>query len=304
MAARMKLLCSLLCIIALPALAQTPPSFEFKKPPKTEEVEWNVQAKLGLLVSGGNSQAVSLSMGGTASRKSHGNRLLLDAGLAYARSQLRIASDVNGDGFIGPDEILTQTQTTTQSWSVQGRYDRFFGGDENSAFVSARVSADPPAGKELLAGGQLGYSRQLFKDDTFETLGELGYDFTSEKDTDLPRVAIHSLRAYVQQSVRLSKTSNFVLKVEALENLNSEDAPYESDGSDTVPSFADLRVNGNASLNVAINSRFSVALGLTLRYDHAPALRAPFSLPYAPGFRPFAERLDTLTEAALVVTLL
>jgi hypothetical protein len=300
---------SLVVLVAaalLPVAGLAQPKFEFKKlDPEVKDVVWNVQAKAGLLVSGGNSQSVSLSAGGTASRKSDGNRFLLEAGVAFARSQLRLAQDADGSGSISEDEIQTQTQTTTKAWTVGGRYDRFFGGaDQNSAFVSARVSADTPAGKELLAGGQVGYSRQIFKSDTFETLGELGYDFTSEKDVDLDAVAIHSLRAYLQQSVRISETSTFVIKAEALENLNSEGAPYEPDHNMTVPSFADLRVNGSASLNVAINTHFSIALGVTLRYDNAPALRPPFALPYAAGYTPFADKLDTLTEAALVVTLL
>lgn len=288
----------------VPAIALADPAFSFTKPDDTKAVVWNAQAKAGLLVSGGNSQSVSFSAGGTASRKADGNRFLLEAGVAYARSQLRIAQDSDNSGTIGPSEIDTQTQTTTQAWNVGARYDRYFGGDKNSGFLSAKFSSDKPAGKELLAGGQIGYSRQLFKSDRLETLAELGYDFTSEKDTGLDAVAIHSVRGYLQQSVRLSDTSNFVLKVEALENLNSENAPYEPDGNSTVPSFADLRVNGSAALNVAINSRFSIALGVTLRYDNAPALRPPFALPYDTGFTPFADKLDTLTEASLVVTLL
>jgi putative salt-induced outer membrane protein YdiY len=295
---------TVLAAALLPAIALADPAFTFNKPEDVKAVVWNAQAKAGLLLSGGNSQSVSLSAGGTASRKSDNNRFLLEAGIAYARSQLRIASDVDGNGSIGPSEIQTSTQTTTQAWNIGGRYDRFFGGDQNSAFLSARIASDKPAGKELLGGGQIGYSRQIFKSDRFETLGELGYDFTSEKDVDLDAVAIHSLRGYLQQSVRLSETANFVLKVEALENLNSENAPYEPDGNSTVPSFADLRVNGSAALNLAINTRFSVALGFTVRYDNAPALRPPFAVPYEAGFQPFADKLDTLTEAALVVTLL
>lgn len=288
----------------VPAVALADPAFSFNKPDDTKEVVWNVQAKAGLLLSGGNSQSVSLSAGGTASRKSDDNRFLLEAGVAYARSQLRIAQDTDNNGTIGPSEIETTTQTTTQAWNVAGRYDRFFGGDANSAFLAARFSSDKPAGKDLLAGGQIGYSRRIYKNDRFETLGELGYDYTSEKDTGLDAVSIHSLRGFLQQSIRLSDTANFVLKVEALENLNSEDAPYEPDHNTTVPSFADLRVNGGAALNVAINTRFSIALGFTLKYDNAPALRPPFALPYDADYTPFADKLDTLTEAALVVTLL
>ena len=38
-----------------------------------------------------------------------------------------------------------------------------------------------PAGKELVAGGQVGYSRQVYKDDHNRLVAELGYDMSLEQ---------------------------------------------------------------------------------------------------------------------------
>jgi putative salt-induced outer membrane protein YdiY len=299
----------ILMVALAPALvfAQT---FDFQKPTDDKkEPKWDVQAKAGLLAASGNSKSISFTVGGTAAHTWSSNRLLLEAGIAFARSQLLIANDGNGNGVIDPDEIERITQTTTKAASAKLRYDRFFGGaDQNSAFLSARVASDPPAGKQIVGGTQLGYSRQIFKSERFETIGELGYDFTYEKDEDAPPamtpgVSIHSLRAYLQESVRFPPQIGAALKFELLENLNSETAPNE-DGTDTVGTFKDMRINAGATLNAALTSKVSLAFGFTVRYDAAPSLRPAFSLPYAPGFRPFADKLDTLTEASLVVTLL
>ena len=304
----MKALLSLLVLVPAIALADEP-KFDFQKPVEAKKVTWDVQAKAGLMVASGNSKSISLTAGGTASRKSDGNRFLLEAGIAFARSQILFANDANGDGVVGPTELERITQTTTKSANAKARYDRFFGGaDENSGFVSARVASDPPAGKQILGGGQLGYSRLIFKSDRFETVGELGYDFTYEKDEDAPPavtpgVSIHSLRAYLQETIRFPPQIGAALKFELLDNLNSENAPNE-DGTDTVGSFQDVRINAGATLNAAINSKVSLAFGFTVRYDGAPSLLPAFKLPFAPGFRPFADKLDTLTEASVVVTLL
>jgi len=43
---------------------------------------------------------------------------------------------------------------------------------------------------------------------------------------------------------------------------------------------------------------------VTGKYDTEPAPLPPFALPYAAGFSPRAEKLDVITEAALIVSFL
>lgn len=96
--------------------------------------------------------------------------------------------------------------------------------------------------------------------------------------------------------------------VEALFNLNREgSAPNVNTAMPGVSAFHDTRVNGKVGLTTTVFSRPSVAFGFTLRYDQNPAPRpipsgAPAGLPYATGFQPFSDSIDTLAEATLIYT--
>ena len=39
----------------------------------------------------------------------------------------------------------------------------------------------------------------------------------------------------------------------------------------------------------------------TARYDNVPAPLAKFALPFAPGFEPVSDKLDTITKVSLMV---
>jgi hypothetical protein len=172
--------------------------------------------------------------------------------------------------------------------------------------VSAQVSADQPAGKELVVGGQIGYSRELYKTKTIEALGELGYDLSYEAypgDTTPDSVTVHSLRVFTGYSQKLSGATSVSTSVEALFNLNEEKAPTP-DGSNKVSAFDDTRVNWKTGVTTSLYKALSLSVSYLVKYDHAPAPRAPFKLPYAMGFRPFAETLDTVAELALVMNFL
>src|SRR5262245_9203010 len=161
-----------LCVSAR-APAQSNPSFQFGKAEAVKEIEWKAQTKLGFIATSGNSQTLTFNLGASLSRKQAGNKLALDAGAAYARSSVLVFQDRNGNMLIdGPNELARQDTTTANSWFTKLRYDRFFS-QHNSAYLSALASADQPAGKDFAGGGQVGYSRQLYKDDSHEVLAEL-----------------------------------------------------------------------------------------------------------------------------------
>ena len=51
--------------------------------------------------------------------------MALEAGAAYARSSLLVATDAGMDGFIGPGEVDHVGKTTANAWFGKARYDRF-----------------------------------------------------------------------------------------------------------------------------------------------------------------------------------
>jgi hypothetical protein len=272
-------------------------AFEYGKHEDVKGVEWKATASAGMILTTGNSRALALSGSALLSRRDGDNKLSLEGSGAFARSEVQIAIDRDGSMTVGPDEIERDTQTTAKNWTAKMRYDRFFGA--NSLFVSGRLGADQPAGKTLYGGGQVGYSRQVYKDDIHEIVSEIGYDFTYESyvSANADNLAIHSARVFLGYNAKLSADTGFLANIEALFNLNSESGP-----TGEISPFEDTRFIAKAALTTKLVSKVSFRFSFTAKYDNAPAPLPPFSLPYDPGFNPLADKLDALTEAALIVS--
>ncbi len=299
--------------LAASASAQTPPVAKFDfQPPPPKDVDWKVQAKGGFLMTSGNSRAQSGTFSLDGSRQQGSNKVSLNGGIAYGKSDvlvpvLDVAGDVTGFG--------RQAQTTTNEWKTRGRYDRFLT-PNNAAYVLGQMGGDKIAGKRLYGGGQLGYSRQVYKSDAHTAVAELGYDFSYESYVQSPGrtvdpVAIQSARLFVGELYALTKETGFSGSVEALFNLNKEDALDASDGTGMtkgVGAFKDTRVIGKLGLTTVLRKSLSFGFGFTVKFDQNPAARPlPASAGgamYAAGFQPFADKVDTLTEATLIYTFL
>jgi hypothetical protein len=289
------------------------PTYEYGKPPEKAKpaVEWKVQAKGGLLLTTGNSQTGSGTFALDSSRQSGMNKLSLNGGVAYGRSRIMVPV-ADAAGMTGA--LDRQSQTTTNQWKARGRYDRFIT-ENNSAYALAQIGADRIAGKELFGGGQAGYSRQLVKNTEHTLVAELGYDFSYESYVQSPGkppidgVSIHSARLFVGELWTLSKETGISASGEALFNLNKEQALNANDnsgGTKGVDAFKDTRLIGKLGVTTLLHKSLSLALGFTIKYDENPA---PFPLPsgampYSAGFLPFADKVDTLTEATLIYTFL
>ncbi|HKE13726.1 MAG TPA: DUF481 domain-containing protein [Kofleriaceae bacterium] len=287
-----------------PAADPTQPKFTFTSKEdaaalaKAAVVEWKLAAQGSLLLSTGNSRATAIGAGLSASRKASRNKFTLEGAAAYARSRLLLATDANGNGTIEPGEISRPSQTTTRSWLARGRYDRYLTA-ANALYGAASIGADEPAGKQLVGGGQVGYSRQVFRDGVHLLVAEAGYDYTYEDQVLGDGVSIHSLRVFAGYTAKLSADTGFEVSAEELSNLNHLDG-----AAGEVGAFEDNRVNGKLALTTKLLLDISFRVAFEARYDHAPAPRPPFALPYADGFTPLAEELDTRTEATLIVSFL
>jgi len=305
------------------ARAQANPTFQFGKPDEvkkddkkgeTPKVEWKVQAKAGVLLTSGNSQSQNATMGLDASRKEGNNKLALDGGLAYGRSTLISPIYDNPAMPTEIDGIARESITTTNNWFSKGRYDRFFTAN-NAGYASAEAAADKIAGKTFFGGGQIGYSRQLLADKLQLLVAEIGYDFSYESYVQQPgktldAVSIHSARLFVGDTLKLTAATGISASVEAFFNLNKEGAALNVNTDQPgVDAFKDTRVIGKAALTTNLHKQLSIAFGFTLRYDQNPA---PLPVPsgaapgsaYAAGFQPFADKVDTMTEATLIYTFL
>jgi hypothetical protein len=314
------------------AVAQTTPTFTYAKPeevkvaavttppppPPPPAVEWKAQVKGGFLMTSGNAQTTGTSAAGNVSRKEGNNRLAIDAGAAYGRSNV-VAPVIVTDMTVTP---ATNTITgighknieTNNNWFTKGRYDRFFTLN-NSGYVSAQAAGDEVAGKTFYGGGQIGYSRQVYKSEMHLLVAELGYDLSYERYVQNPGpthdpVSVHSARIFAGETLTLTKATGITASVEALFNLNREGSALQYPSATLgVDAFKDTRVNGKLGLTTTLYKRMSISFGFLIRYDQNPApLPIPSGSPpnamFMNGFVPFADRVDTQTSATLVYTFL
>lgn len=301
------------------ARAQSNPTFTFAKPEdakvaaNTPPVEWKAQVKGGLMVTSGNSQTTNGSFAAIASRKEGNNKLALEGAAAYGHSS--VITPVY-DALV-PTQIDALTRTgvvTTNNWLLKGRYDRFFT-PNNSGYASGQAAADKIAGKSFFGGGQIGYSRQLYKSLMHTAVAEIGYDFSYERYVQAPGktrdpVTIHSARLFAGETLKLTPETGLNASVEAFLNLNKENKALSvSSGAPGVDAFHDTRIVGKVGVTTTLMKRLSIGFGFTLKYDQNPApLPIPSgSLPgssFASDFQPFAEKVDTLTEVNLIYTFL
>ena len=305
-----------------PASAQTNPAFVFAKPeevkvgapppPPVDKVEWKAQVKTGTTATSGNSQSVNATAGLSVSRKQGANKFAFDAAAAYGESNIIVPVFDDAANPMTITSLERRSTTTNDNWLSKARYDRFFT-TNNAGYVSAQVGGDRIAGKSLMFGGQIGYSRQLLKNDTHTLVSEIGYDYSNEHYVPQPMrtldpVSIHSARLFVGETMKLSDASALNASVEAFLNLNREGAAINAETrTPGVDPLHDTRVVGKATLTTTLWKRLSIALGFTVRFDQNPAPRpvpsgSPAGSMYSAMTFPFANRTDTLGEMALVYT--
>ena len=312
-----------LCVLSfctLPTVARADdPKFEYGKAEEVKDVkavQWNASAQAGFILTSGNSRTSTLSFGATASRKAGDNKFSLDGMASYGQSDIKIAVDSNGDNKVGENEIVTQSTVTTNAWLVKARYDRFLT-EKNSLFVTARLGGDAVAGKTVIAGAQIGYSRLLLKTGMHELAGEVGYDFSYEsyEADNVESLSIHSARLFVGYTGTLTADTQLTAAAELLTNVSDEDtAPNDTNGDGNVGDetelgvdrFADNRLTAKVALTTKITSDISFRFGFTAKLDTAPAPLPNIagSDGYEMGFQPIAEELDTITEAQLIINLI
>ena len=186
---------------------------------------------------------------------------------------------------------------------MRGRYDRFLT-LHNSLYVVGFIGADRPAGKQLVFGGQAGYSRQIIGTDTTKLVAEIGYDFTSEEPVGADSFQVHSARGFLGYSGKLSEDTSLDASVEGLANVNTYAVPLLPDtgAAGDVDRFEDYRILGRVALTTKLRSNISFRFGFEARYDNVPN---PLGLPIIPaGVLIPSQELDTKTDASLIISFL
>ncbi len=306
-------------LLSMPAFAQPTPKFEAAAAPSDDgkpHVEWAAQVKGGLLLTSGNAQSTNGNLTLNVSRRAGDNRLAIDGMAAYGESNNRVIAPMP----MSAADVTREEVPVTNMMLARGRYDRFLTA-RNALYLLGQVGRDKIAAKKLFGGAQAGYSRLLIANESHEVVSEIGYDFSYESYTaaGVDSVAIHSARLMVGEVWKVSDDTGVYANAEVLFNLNREtnalDAgvstppgvvpgqplpmpipPFIDDG---VAPFKDTRVNAKTGITTKLWKDLSFGFGVTVRYDQNPALLAQ-----SPAYRAFANTLDVIVDASLIVSLL
>jgi hypothetical protein len=300
------------------ALAQANPKFEYLKKADADKAQWKASASAGALLATGNANSFTVNGSGSIARVDPRNKLALDVNGAWGQTTTTTFVDridpstMMGNGAVDDaGELGNETKTTTQVWAVKLRYDRFFS-PNNVGYLSTLVGSNELAGKRLFGNAQIGYVRQLYHSDRNELFLEAGYDFTYEfykEGSDPSWLPIHSLRLFFGHNLKLTPDTGLFTGIEGLFNVAPLDPPGFAKG--TVGPFEDTRINFKTALNTKLYKSLSFRFSFTALFDNIPAPRPlPPDIKLAKDAQgmevppPLAQKLDTLSEAALVVTFL
>jgi hypothetical protein len=291
-----------LALLAPPALADDPAYTYGKKDDvkDVKDVTWTGNVSAGLVSTTGNSQTTTATAGANVTRKDADNKFDGSLLFTYAHATTRVVDDANGNMMIDPGEVTTLTATSANNIAGKLRYDRYLT-ELNSIYVAALGLVDHPSGKAFQGGGQIGYSRSLYKTEHAEATAELGYDLSYLKVLDDGSTTIHSGRAFVGYKGK-APVSDAVIEasVEGLFNFNSITL-----GGRTAGAFGDTRLNGVVGVTTTLSTRISLAVSVNAKFDDFPAPIAKIgNLTFAPGYEIFADKLDTITKATLIITFL
>jgi putative salt-induced outer membrane protein YdiY len=278
------------------------PAFTYGKKDDVKDVAdavWTGKAEAGVVATTGNSRTTTATASANVTRKSTDNKFDGVVSGTFARASTLVASDDNMNGVIDQGELAHVSATSAENVAGKLRYDRYLT-DLNSLYVAALGLIDKPAAKAFQGGGQVGYSRSLYKSDTAEATAEVGYDLSYLAIVDDGSTTIHSARVFTGFKGKVRSDSTAEASVEALFNLNTVTI-----GGQEASAFEDTRINTTLSLTTALSSKISFSVSYTAKYDRVPAPLAPIGgLKFADGYTPRAETTDTITKASLIVTFL
>ncbi|MCC6872908.1 MAG: DUF481 domain-containing protein [Sandaracinaceae bacterium] len=255
--------------------------------PDTAVTRFRVTA--GSSLTWGNARSIAFNLGGNFELKRDIHALLLEIGWVYGLQSLR--TDVP---MMAPPTYSPLTESSNNlTW--RARYDLFIT-PEDAAFLVHRGRRDTFAGLEPRIGFQIGYMRNILREERHRFWGELGYDFTYDRFTDAIVAAmttmppqrdriLHSLRVFLGYETLLNDLLTYRTGFELLMNFE-------------LPEH--LRMEWTNQLRSKIETWLEIALDWTLRVDARPPGQA---IAWNDGSGTGVQMVDFLTTLNLVGTL-
>ncbi len=295
-------LVAVLQLAAAPARADDPKFAYGKAGEVTKLPPWAASVTAGFGMTTGNAQSVNFTGAGMVSHRFGDSDLLaFDATVAFQRSTVQTATDLNADGVITPNEVLDITQSVSEAWGTRLRYDHFFD-PVNGVYGLVLAGGDIPAGKQFVGSAQAGYSRALLRTATSELVGEVGLDYSYQRYVvgDPNSINFAAIRAFLGYVGNPTADLSYNASIEYLGNLSEQNTP-----TGRVGAFGDNRAVGKVGVTWKIFGDGSMGFRFRALYDSAPAPKPPpAGFSWAPGYQPLANPWDTFTELVVVYKLM
>ncbi|MGE5086326.1 MAG: YdiY family protein [Bacillota bacterium] len=173
-----------------------------------------------------------------------------------AKTNMSYAQDKNIYSAFG--QYIRATANGTESarnWNIGVRYDHSLT-DYLGVFAGQKEESDVYAGYVQRDSTDIGLKYFLTKTETFTWTVEAGYRYSKTQQVNAPTTYDQLMRLYTEFNKNLDKTLSFKYWAEYLPNMTEPDA---------------YQLNTEASLNVMLNSIFSLKLGYLLQYQNQPA---------------------------------
>jgi len=252
---------------AAPEPAEKPAREDFQKDVTT------FNTSLGGSLNTGNTEALLVNVGTVFAlvRGHHGLGLAMD--FAYGRANL-------------PSDDIDDVVDTARNLRSRARYDLYLT-PMDALFLAGVYRWDTFAGLDARLSGQVGYLRNIVREDKHRLWGEIGYDLTYDNfDPDPLRDPnsmvrlqgyqyTHSGRLFLGYDNQLNSAVTFLSGVEGLLNVERP---------------KDFRFNVDLALRSAIIGRLQLELKLSMQLDTEPV--------------PGKNKLDAQTKANLIYTLI
>lgn len=203
------------------------------------EGPFKADAEAGLVSSNGNTRSESYLTKGNLSYE-------LDAYLVkvlgtYLRNKSR--------------DNATNAITENEKWDIGLRLEREVS-DRLSVYLGQNMESDKLAGIDRRYNSDAGLKYMIAKAEGYYTFAEAGYRYTTEEYLDGTDENFNFLRAYLETEKKWTPTFSSKMWVEYLPNLDKSE---------------DYNVNAEASVNAALDSRFSIKTAYLVKYDNMPA---------------------------------
>jgi putative salt-induced outer membrane protein len=199
----------------------------------TPTTGWERGLTLGFNLTDGNSDTTLLNIGLSAQRKGDPNEWLFGARYAYGE---------------------TENETTADNAEASAQYNRLLS-DRLYAFLKASYFQDDLADIDYRVTVAPGLGYYVIKSGATMLAGELGPAYTWEETGD-ERDDFASLRVAERFEHNFSETAKAWQSVEYLPRFDD---------------FGDYLLNAEVGAQAALNSRFSLQVTLTNKYDSEPA---------------------------------